>query len=364
MAAMDTPGASSQRAGRSGGHSRSPGRTTPTARTPPPASEARATAMKALLDGMKQLEQQQQAVIAAGQAHEQRIAKLEAEAKVVDGKLNGLNDGIGVLGRHCQDGLAELDGKFTVHIGGTVSDLNAAMLAVDVALRSAMQGTQDRFVEFQGDAKELMNRTEKAVKQLQGKVTEVEKALEDLKKIEGGGQKLRPQEPEWYDISSPAVGAAAASSGKGAGTAWQTGSDPWQPGAGAGGKDDWRSGKGAGAAWQTGLDPWQPGAGGAGTWWTKAEPWVPPSSWQSKGDSTHLNSGHARDASGLYPPNIGSLQDPTNPGGSTRPWPPPAGGYASLRLDSTIFETKFAQYKDNQFDGQKGGEHWKALVGN
>ena len=143
MAAMDTPGASSQRAGRSAGHSRSPG-----ARTPPPASEARATAMKALLDGMKQLEQQQQAVIAAGQAHEQRIAKLEAEAKVVDGKLNGLNDGIGVLGRHCQDGLAELDGKFTVHIGGTVSDLNAAMLAVDVALRSAMQGIQDRFVEF------------------------------------------------------------------------------------------------------------------------------------------------------------------------------------------------------------------------
>ena len=27
-----------------------------------------------------------------------------------------------------------------------------------------MQGTQDKFVEFQGDAKELMSRTEKAVK--------------------------------------------------------------------------------------------------------------------------------------------------------------------------------------------------------
>ena len=33
-------------------------------------------------------------------------------------------------------------------------------------------------------------------------------------------------------------------------------------------------------------------------------------------------------------------------------------------MDSTIFETKFAQYKENQFDGQKGGEHWKSLVGN
>ena len=210
MAAMDTPGASSQRAGRSAGHSRSPGR------TPPPASEARATAMKALLDGMKQLEQQQQAVIAAGQAHEQRIAKLEAEAKVADMNLKGLNDGVGVLGRHCQDSLAELDGKFRVHIGGTVSDLNAAMLAVDVALRSAMQGTQDRFVEFQGDAKELMSRTEKAVKQLQGKVTDVEKALEDLKKIEGSGsQRPQPLEPEWYDMGSPAAGAGTAPSGKG-----------------------------------------------------------------------------------------------------------------------------------------------------
>ena len=194
MATMDTPGASSQRAGRSPGHSRSPGRT-PT-RSTPPASEAKANAVKALLDGMKQLEQRIEAVIAAGQAHEQRIMKLEAEAKVVDLNLKGLSDGLGVLGRHCQDSIAELDGKIRIHIGGTVSDLNAAMLAVDVALRSAMQGPQDKFVEFQGDAKELMSRTEKAVKQLQGKVTEVEKTLEDLKKIEGsGGQRPPPLQP-------------------------------------------------------------------------------------------------------------------------------------------------------------------------
>ena len=41
-----------------------------------------------------------------------------------------------------------------------------------------MKATQDKFTEFQGDAKEVMNRTEKAVKQLQKNVTEVEKAIE------------------------------------------------------------------------------------------------------------------------------------------------------------------------------------------
>ena len=33
-------------------------------------------------------------------------------------------------------------------------------------------------------------------------------------------------------------------------------------------------------------------------------------------------------------------------------------------MSDNIFETKFAQSKDNQFDGHKGGEHWKSLVGN
>ena len=73
---------------------------------------------------------------------------------------------------------------------------------------------------------------------------------------------------------------------------------------------------------------------------------------------------HARDASAPDWSNSGGPQDPTNPGGTIHPWPPPARAYAHLRVESTIFETKFGQSKENQFDGQKGGEQWKSLVGN
>ena len=98
------------------------------------------------------------------------------------------------------------------------------MLAVDVALRGTMKATQEKFTEFQGDAKEFMSRTEKAVKQFQEKVTEVEKAIEDLKQ-KGPGDSQRPPllQPEWYDMSSP--GRA------------QT-SDPSSPGVGAGHRGD------------------------------------------------------------------------------------------------------------------------------
>ena len=63
------------------------------------------------------------------------------------------------------------------HIGVTVNDIDSAMLAVDVALRGTVKAMQDKFAEFQGDAKEFMSRTAKAVKQLQEKVTEVENAI-------------------------------------------------------------------------------------------------------------------------------------------------------------------------------------------
>ena len=36
----------------------------------------------------------------------------------------------------------------------------------------------------------------------------------------------------------------------------------------------------------------------------------------------------------------------------------------SLKIGDNTFETKLPQLKDNQFDGQKGGEQWKSLVGN
>ena len=107
---------------RSPGHSRSPGRT-PT----PSTSGAQANALKALLDGMKQLEQRVDAVIAAGQAHDQRIIELEADAKV-------LGDGVGTRGRHMQS----MDDRIGAHISGTVGDLNQALLAIDVALRSTV----------------------------------------------------------------------------------------------------------------------------------------------------------------------------------------------------------------------------------
>ena len=59
------------------------------------------------MDGMKQLEQRVDAVIAAGQAHDQRILKLEADAKV-------LGDGMGTMGRHVQ----AMDDRLKAHSWG------------------------------------------------------------------------------------------------------------------------------------------------------------------------------------------------------------------------------------------------------
>ena len=265
-----------------------------------------------------------------------------------------LSDGIGVLGRHCQDSVADLDAKMIKHIAGTVGDINSAMLAVNVALRGAMKATQDKLSEFQGDAKELMNRPEKAVKQLQEKVTEVEKALEDLKqKEQRDSQRPPPLQPEWYDMSSPArthvdpgsTGAGTAPSGDGKPVAAP--GPQVSPGqCGGQGGQGWQAGKGAGAPSWTTTDGWQSGKGAGATWWTETDPWSRQGSWQNGGE--HV--GRAQ----FYGATAGGPQDPTNPGGTAYPWPAPAGTYAHLRLDSTIFETKFGQSKDNQFDGQKG----------
>ena len=104
--------------------------------------------MKDAEKAMKMLDQRVDAVIAAGQTHDQRIIKLEADAKV-------LGDGMGTMGRHVQ----AMDDRVCAHIGGTVGDLNQALLAIDVALRKTVSALEDRLGEFQGSAQELMDRT-------------------------------------------------------------------------------------------------------------------------------------------------------------------------------------------------------------
>ena len=167
----------------------------------------------------------------------------------------------------------------TKHIAGTVGYINSAMLAVDVALRGAMKATQDKLAEFQGDAKELMNLTEKVVKQLQEKVTEVEKALEDLKKKEQRDSQRPPLlQPEWYDMSSPGRAQADPSS-SGVGTAQSGDGKPEAaPGhCGGQGGQGWQADAGR-YGWQAGAGGqghgWQAGGEGAGVqWWPTADPW-------------------------------------------------------------------------------------------
>ena len=59
-----------------------------------------------------------------------------------------------------------------------------------------------------------------------------------------------------------------------------------------------------------------------------------------------------------------SGQGHANPRGAAGPRPAPTEGYPVFQIGDNTFETKFAQVKDNQFDGQKGEEQWKSLVGN
>ena len=131
---MDNRRATSQRASsaqppaRSPGHSRSPSRS----------SGANEKALKVLLDTQKQLEQRIEAVIAAGQTHDQRIMKLETDVKA-------MGDGMGTMGRHVQ----AMDDRLKIHIGGTVDDLNQAMLAIDVAFRKTVSALEFILEPFQ-----------------------------------------------------------------------------------------------------------------------------------------------------------------------------------------------------------------------
>ena len=133
MAAMNSPQSQPVSFGQGDGPSavhvprtRSPSRA-PTPTTLQQQSGGAASALEALMDNMKQMDLRIEAVIVAGQAHDQRIIKLEADAKV-------LGDGMGTLGRHVQS----MDDRVCAHIGGTVGDLNQALLAIDVALRKTV----------------------------------------------------------------------------------------------------------------------------------------------------------------------------------------------------------------------------------
>ena len=150
---------------------------------------------------MKQLDKRVDAVIAAGQAHDQRILKMEADAKI-------LSDGMGTMGWHVQ----AMDDPLRAHIGGTVGDLNQAMLAINVALRKTVSALEDRLGEFQGSAQELMDRTHHGLTQFQERTTEAEKAIQELKQKAppedrrtppGEGQRQPFLGPEYYDMSSP-----------------------------------------------------------------------------------------------------------------------------------------------------------------
>ena len=60
----------------------------------------------------------------------------------------------------------------------------------------------------------------------------------------------------------------------------------------------------------------------------------------------------------------GHFGAPTGPAVVSDPsrWPPKTGSPPTLKYDSKVFETKFAQESKNQFDGGKGGEAWKVLI--
>ena len=53
-----------------------------------------------------------------------------------------------------------MDERLGDHIGGTVGDLNQAMLAIDVAIRKTVSAMVERLGKFQWDAEELTTRTQ------------------------------------------------------------------------------------------------------------------------------------------------------------------------------------------------------------
>ena len=192
-----------------------------------------------------------------------------------------MGDGIGTMGRHVQS----MDDRVCTHISGTVADLNQALLAIDVALRSTVAALGDKLSEFQGSAKELMDRTHQGLTHLQMRMSEAEKATEELKKQKAPPPQEDRQPPgtAYFDMSSPPRPQQfEAGPGKG----WQAGKASWQSSHAQDSND-------------RGADPWQRASGAP----AQAREAAPPSpyyeGWQNS--NFNYNPGHARDASAPFP---------------------------------------------------------------
>ena len=105
---------------------------------------------------------------------------------------------MGTNGRHVQ----AMDDRLRAHIGGTVGDLNQALLVIDVALRKTVSALEDRLGEFQDSAQELMDRTHHGLTQLQERMSEAEKAIQELKQ-KAPPENRPPPGIAYYDVSSP-----------------------------------------------------------------------------------------------------------------------------------------------------------------
>ena len=185
------------------------------------------------MQNMKLIDGKLDDVIAAGQAHEQRLNKNEADVKA-------LGDGMGTMGRHVQ----AMDDRLKAHIGGTVADLNQALLAIDVALRKTVSALEDRLGEFQGNAQELMDRTHQGLTQLQERLAEAEKAIH-LEKQKAPPENRPSPGTTYFDVSSPARPRQSDPTAGGSAGGWQQGGAPgyqgWQQG-GAPGYQGWQTG--------------------------------------------------------------------------------------------------------------------------
>ena len=258
--------------------------------------------------------------LAEGVNHQNgRIEVLERETKMIA-------DALGTVGRHCQASSTELHG----HLASSSADLGKAIQAVDAALRATIEAAQERFAEFQRDAKELMARTDQGVTQLSFRSQEHERALNELNSkvtvveaqqwvpradpAPSPGATGATSQPVYYHMGTPAKGttepqasAAAAPAAAAAPTEWQQ-SQAW-------------------AGWQHGSQQWAP---------------------------------HPGPADGFDPWRRGPTSP--NPGGPADPWPLPAGNWPVLQYGGkySLFDTKFGQDVRNQYDGGKKGEEWKA----
>ena len=169
---------------------------------------------------MKAFDQKITEVISAGQVHEQRIMKLEAEVGQVheqrimklEADTKAIGDGMGTFGRHVQ----AMDDRLKGHIGATVDDLNQAMIAIDVALRQTVTALETRLGEFQGSAQELMNQTHQGLARLQERLADAEAKIHKAVPVDRAASGTA-----YYDMSSPAKPQQSDPTAGGSAGGWQ-----------------------------------------------------------------------------------------------------------------------------------------------